>query len=137
MKTDGTGAAFSFEADLLTSEFLGFDYQYTFETGMGKIVMRSTEELEPDNRYKLYVPDADLFFFDKDQNVCEPFAIGGLKEVQYKTLMAERPEFAMELAVKGMLPKNTLGRTAFTRLHVYRGAEHKHQAQQPVAWTQE
>ena len=63
--------------------------------------------------------------------------IGGLKEVQYKTLMAERPEFAMELAVKGMLPKNTLGRTAFTRLHVYRGVEHKHQAQQPVAWTQE
>ena len=38
--------------------------------------------------------------------------IGGLKEIQYKTLMAERPEFAMELAVKGMLPKNTLGRTA-------------------------
>ena len=63
--------------------------------------------------------------------------IGGLKETQYKTLMAERPEFAMELAVKGMLPKNSLGRTAFTRLHVYRGAEHKHQAQQPVAWTQE
>ena len=63
--------------------------------------------------------------------------IGGLKEVQYKTLMAERPEFAMELAVKGMLPKNTLGRMAFTRLHVYRGAEHKHQAQQPVVWTQE
>ena len=63
--------------------------------------------------------------------------IGGLKETQYKTLMADRPEFAMELAVKGMLPKNTLGRTALTRLHVYRGAEHKHQAQQPVAWTQE
>ena len=83
LKTDGTGAAFSFEADLLTSEFLGFDYQYTFETGMGKIVMRSTEELEPDNRYKLYVPDADLFFFDKDQNVCEPFAICGLKGVYH------------------------------------------------------
>ncbi len=63
--------------------------------------------------------------------------IGGLKETQYKTMMTERPEFAMELAVKGMLPKNSLGRTAFTRLHVYRGAEHKHQAQQPVAWTQE
>lgn len=83
LKTDGTGAAFSFEADLLTSEFLGFDYQYTFETGMGKIVMRSTEELEPDNRYTLYVPAADLFFFDKDQNVCEPFAIGGLKGVYH------------------------------------------------------
>ncbi|MCQ2452303.1 MAG: 50S ribosomal protein L13 [Oscillospiraceae bacterium] len=63
--------------------------------------------------------------------------IGGLKETQYKTLMAERPELAMELAVKGMLPKNTLGRSALTRLHIYKGAEHKHQAQQPVAWTQE
>ncbi len=83
LKTDSTGASFSFEADLLTSEFLGFDYQYTFETGMGKIVMRSTEELEPDNRYRLYVPDSDLFFFDQDQNVCEPFAIGGLKEVYH------------------------------------------------------
>ena len=83
LKTDGTGAVFSIEADLLTSEFLGFDYQYTYETGMGKIVMRSTEELEPDNRYRLYVQDADLFFFDKDQKVCEPFAIGGLKEVYH------------------------------------------------------
>ena len=83
LKTDGTGAAFSFEADLLTSEFLGFDYQYTFETGMGKIVMRSTEDLEPDQRYTLYVQDADLFFFDQDQNVCGPFAIGGLKEVYH------------------------------------------------------
>jgi len=63
--------------------------------------------------------------------------IGGLKEIQYKTLMAERPEFAMEQAVKGMLPKNTLGRAAMTRLHVYKGAEHKHQAQKPEAWTQE
>ena len=59
--------------------------------------------------------------------------IGGLKEVQYKTLMANRPELAMELAVKGMLAKNTLGRNALTRLHIYKGAEHKHAAQQPVA----
>ena len=58
--------------------------------------------------------------------------IGGLKEVQYKTLMANRPEMAMELAVKGMLPHNTLGDKAFTRLHVYAGAEHKHAAQQPI-----
>ena len=61
--------------------------------------------------------------------------IGGLKEVQYKTLMAERPEFAMELAVKGMLPKNTLGKSALTRLHLYKGAEHPHAAQKPEAWT--
>ncbi len=63
--------------------------------------------------------------------------IGGLKEVQYKRLMAERPDFAMELAVKGMLAKNSLGRAQITRLHIYKGAEHKHEAQQPAAWTQE
>ena len=59
--------------------------------------------------------------------------IGGLKEVQYKTLMATRPELAMELAVKGMLPHNTLGAKAFTRLHVYKDADHKQVAQQPIA----
>ncbi len=61
--------------------------------------------------------------------------IGNLKEVKYKTLMAEKPEFAMELAVKGMVPSNTIGRKALTRLHVYSGAEHKHAAQKPVAYT--
>ena len=57
--------------------------------------------------------------------------IGGLKEVSYKTLMATKSELAMTLAVKGMLPKNTLGATALTRLKVFKGAEHNHQAQQP------
>ena len=61
--------------------------------------------------------------------------IGGLKETKYKTLMAERPEFAMELAVKGMLPKNTIGRAALTRLKLFVGAEHNHAAQKPEAWT--
>lgn len=61
--------------------------------------------------------------------------IGGLKETKYKTLMAERPEFAMELAVKGMLPKNTIGRAALTRLKLFTGAEHNHAAQKPEAWT--
>ena len=63
--------------------------------------------------------------------------IGGLKEVQYKKMMAERPEFAMTLAVKGMLAKNSLGRDQLTRLRVYAGEEHKHEAQKPVAWEQE
>lgn len=58
--------------------------------------------------------------------------IGGLKEVQYKNLMATRPELAMELAVKGMLPKNTLGRAALLRLRLFEGAEHNHQAQKPA-----
>jgi large subunit ribosomal protein L13 len=60
--------------------------------------------------------------------------IGGLKEVQYKTLMATRPELAMELAVKGMLPHNTLGRKSATRLKVFAGAEHCHEAQKPQAY---
>ena len=59
--------------------------------------------------------------------------IGGLKEIKYKTLMATRPEMAMELAVKGMLPHNSLGAKAFTRLHVYAGADHKQAAQKPIA----
>ena len=61
--------------------------------------------------------------------------IGGLKEVKYSTLMQERPEFAMELAVKGMLPKNSIGRAAMTRLKLYKGAEHNNAAQKPEAWT--
>ena len=60
--------------------------------------------------------------------------IGGLKEVKYKDLMAKRPEFAMELAVKGMLQKNKIAADQLTRLKVYRGAEHKHAAQKPEVW---
>ena len=60
--------------------------------------------------------------------------IGGLKEVQYKNLMATKPELAMELAVKGMLPHNTIGAKSLTRLKVYAGAEHKHEAQKPEAY---
>ena len=57
--------------------------------------------------------------------------VGGLKAVQYSTLMATRPEFAMELAVKGMVPDTTIGRQALTRLRVYKGSEHMHAAQKP------
>jgi large subunit ribosomal protein L13 len=58
--------------------------------------------------------------------------IGGLKETNYKTLMATRPELAMELAVKGMLPHNSIGAKSFTRLHVYAGANHEQAAQKPI-----
>lgn len=57
--------------------------------------------------------------------------IGGLREVKYATLMATRPELAMELAVKGMIPDTTIGRAARARLRAYSGAEHKHAAQKP------
>ena len=60
--------------------------------------------------------------------------VGGLKEVQYKTLMAEKPEFAMQLAVKGMLPKNSIGRQSATRLKVFADENHNHQAQKPENW---
>ncbi len=60
--------------------------------------------------------------------------IGHLKSVRYDTLMATKPERAMELAVKGMIPDTTIGRKALTRLHAYAGAEHNHQAQQPETW---
>ncbi len=57
--------------------------------------------------------------------------IGHLKEVKYDTLMNTRPELAMELAIKGMVPDTTIGRKALTRLHVYQGAEYKQVAQKP------
>lgn len=56
---------------------------------------------------------------------------GGMKEMNYKTLMARSPEKVIELAVKGMLPHNSLGRAMFRKLKVYKGTEHEHQAQKP------
>ena len=56
---------------------------------------------------------------------------GGLKETVYKDLMQKKPELAVKVAVKGMLPKNTLGREMFKKLKVYAGPEHGHQAQKP------
>jgi len=62
---------------------------------------------------------------------------GGLKETQYSRLMSTKPDFAMKLAVRGMLQKNTIASAQLKRLKVFRGSEHNHQAQQPVAWTAE
>lgn len=58
--------------------------------------------------------------------------VGGLHETQYKTLMKEKPELAMTVAVKGMLQKNKLAYAQLTRLRVFRGTEHPHAAQKPV-----
>ena len=60
--------------------------------------------------------------------------IGHLKAVRYDTLMAQKPEKAMELAVKRMIPDTTIGRAALLRLRVYKGTEHKHAAQKPETW---
>ena len=57
--------------------------------------------------------------------------IGGIKSISLEKLMNEHPERAIEFAVKGMLPKNTLGRRMFRKLHVFAGGEHPHSAQQP------
>ena len=61
--------------------------------------------------------------------------IGGLKETKARVMMAKRSDYAFELAIKGMLPKNTLGRHCLGRLHLCKGAEHNHAAQKPEAWT--
>lgn len=58
--------------------------------------------------------------------------VGNMKAVKYGTLMKQKPEFVVEKAVKGMLPDNTIGRNAMTRIRVYAGAEHKQEAQKPI-----
>ena len=63
--------------------------------------------------------------------------VGGMKETTLKEMLANKPERVIELAVKGMLPNNSIGRKALTRLRVYKGTEYDQQAQKPVAWTQE
>jgi len=59
---------------------------------------------------------------------------GGLKETKYRILMGEKPELAMKLAVKGMLPANHIGRMSLSRLKAFKGSEHIHAAQKPEAW---
>jgi large subunit ribosomal protein L13 len=60
--------------------------------------------------------------------------VGGLKEVQYSTLMREKPELAMKLAVRGMMPKNIISKDSLSRLKIYRGSEHEQAAQKPELW---
>ena len=60
--------------------------------------------------------------------------VGGLKETQYSRLMKEKPELAMKLAVRGMMPRNIITKDSLTRLHIYRGAEHQQTAQKPEPW---
>ena len=60
--------------------------------------------------------------------------VGGLKETKYRTLMQDKPELAMQLAVKGMMPHNTITKDSLKRLHIYAGAEHEQQAQKPEAY---
>lgn len=63
--------------------------------------------------------------------------VGGLKETKYRLLMKNKPELAMQVAVRGMMPRNIISKDALTRLKIFRGAEHKHSAQKPEAWTAE
>ena len=61
--------------------------------------------------------------------------VGGMKETTLREMLAKKPEKVVELAVKGMLPKGPLGREMYTKLFVYAGPEHKHQAQKPETLT--
>ena len=62
---------------------------------------------------------------------------GGLKETKYRLLMQDKPELAMKVAIRGMMPRNIVTKDSLTRLHIYRGAEHNQAAQKPEAWTAE
>ncbi len=62
---------------------------------------------------------------------------GGLKEVKYRLLMQDKPELAMKLAVRGMMPRNSISSKAQVRLKVFRGSEHPHAAQKPEPWVAE
>ena len=62
---------------------------------------------------------------------------GGLHETKCRLLMQDKPELAMKLAVRGMMPRNIITKDSLTRLKIFRGAEHTHAAQKPEAWTQE
>ena len=63
--------------------------------------------------------------------------VGGLKETKYRTLMAEKPELAMRVAVRGMLPKNIIAKDSLKRLHSYADEKFEQQAQKPETWTVE
>ena len=60
--------------------------------------------------------------------------VGGLKQIPYKTMMANKSDRVLLLAVKGMLPKNSLGRKMLTKVRAYKGSEHDNQAQKPEIW---
>jgi large subunit ribosomal protein L13 len=61
--------------------------------------------------------------------------VGHLREIKYRTLMSKNPEKAIELAVKGMIPATVIGRSALSRLRIFKGAEHDHAAQKPEVWS--
>lgn len=63
--------------------------------------------------------------------------VGGLKETKYRILMKDKPELAMKVAIRGMMPRNIVTKDSLTRLHIYRGAEHNQIAQKPEPWTAE
>ena len=60
--------------------------------------------------------------------------VGGLKETKYRILMKEKPELAMRVAVRGMMPRNTVTKDSLKRLHIYAGEAHEQQAQKPEVW---
>ena len=85
---------------------------------------------------KWYVVDATGYTLGRlasDYNHSE--YVGGMRETTLREMMAKKPEKVVELAVKGMLPKGTLGRSMYDKLHVYAGPDHQQAAQKPEVLT--
>ena len=115
---------------------------------LGKTAVRAADLLRGKNK-TTYTPHADcgdnviiinagkavLTGKKGDQKIYRTHSgwVGGLKETPYRILMQEKPEVAMRVAVRGMMPKNTVAKDSLKRLHIYAGAEHKQQAQKPIA----
>ena len=98
---------------------------YTPHADMGDYVIITNAEKIKVTGKKL---DQKIYYHHSDY-------VGGMKETTLKEMLAKKPEKVLELAVKGMLPKGPLGRDMYTKLFVYAGPEHKHEAQKPEAIT--
>ena len=97
---------------------------------LGRVAVVAANLLRGKNKVT-YTPNVDCGDHVVIINCDKAGWIGGLKSVNYKTLMATKSDKAMELAVKGMLPNNKLGDKALTRLRTYKGAAHNNRAQKP------
>ena len=102
---------------------------------MGRLASQVAAILRGKNK-PTFTPHVDcgdfVIVINSDKNKTHhPGYMGGLKQVQYKKLMEEKSDEALYLAIKGMLPKNSLGRKMLKKVRIYKGAEHNHEAQQP------
>ena len=100
---------------------------------MGKTAV-AVADLLRGKRKVTYTPHADCKKLEQKYYRTHSGWVGGLKETKYRILMQEKPELAMRVAVRGMMPRNTVTKDSLKRLHIYAGDTHEQQAQKPEAY---